>query len=403
MNQKTFKLLTATLALGVCGYLAYHVSQRKVADIPDTEASVENDTNDDDAEERRRELESLTLGSFGTTMVKDDSEPDQDAVGARDISLRVGVIGGTPMRTDLTAMESFPFEKNELFRTYRGANDRACRLIVPGVAVSPPLTQTRRNQGGSLGRMTAMTIGLNFDTAGTKKLPAVTRGQVTKYFAEHRLAVQPVLHRDSQNRPYFGTDCQAAFFELERPGMTVKAEPMISIAVGRFRALGLVPDVSEEDTPRDDILGRTLALAFTFQQKDETVTGAADASRVAMEVLLLHLTPDCTADDPQVQAFVTSDDRTNLHRLDTNGMRLNGPTPVITADVRFNKTKLMGMYPDDPVVSGIDFRSTGILSMDTIKRLSTTTSDRPAISITEILDQFGKLAGEPMSNLSITQ
>ncbi|MEL6105441.1 MAG: hypothetical protein AAFU85_05370 [Planctomycetota bacterium] len=393
MDQKTLKRLTALLAIGVSGYLGYHFTQSGPgASSNDAVTNVV----DDDAADRRKELENLTLGSFGTAIDADAGGNDAESSTARDISLRVGVIGATPDRGDVTTMNAFPFEKGEVFRSYRSAADRACRLIVPGVAVSPPLTRTARGgQSGNLGRMTAMTIGLTFDAGGTKKLPAVTRGQVTKYFADHRLAVQPVLHRDAQNRPYFGTDCQAAFFELQRPGMTVKAEPMISIAVGRFRALGLVPDAVDAETPRDDILGRTLALAFTFQQRDDTVTGAADASKTAMELLLLHLTADCTADDPQVQVFVTSDDRTNLHRLETQGMRLNGPTPAITADVRFKKTKLMGMYPDDPVVSGIDFRSTGILSMDTIKRLSDATKDRPALSMTEILDQFGKLVGQP--------
>lgn len=393
MDQKTLKLLTALLAIGVSGYLGYHFTQ---ADSTGAAKDATTQVTDTDAADRRKELQNLTLGSFGTKMDADVESADAKPSAARDISLRVGVIGATPDRGDITTMDAFPFEKVDLFRSYRAAADRACRLIVPGVAVSPPLARTaREGQSGSLGRMTAMTIGLTFDAEGTKKLPAVTRGQVNKYFADHRLAVQPVLHRDAQDRPYFGTDCQAAFFELERPGMTVKAESMISIAVGRFRALGLVPDAVDAVAPRDDILGRTLALAFTFQQKDETVTGAADASKTAMELLLLHLTADCTADDPQVQVFVTSDDRTNLHRLDTQGMRLNGPTPAITADVRFKKTKLMGMYPDDPVVSGIDFRSTGILSMDTIKRLSDATKDRPALSMTEILDQFGKLVGQP--------
>ena len=112
-----------------------------------------------------------------------------------------------------------------------------------------------------------------------------------------------------------------------------------------------------------------------------------------MELLLLHLTPDSTADDLSIQVFVTSDERTNLHRLDTDGIRLNSPTATISADVQFNQTVLLGMYPADPVVTGIRYRSSGILSMDTIKRLSMADGERSAVSLTEVLDQFSKLAG----------
>ncbi|MCO8124053.1 hypothetical protein NHH03_20075 [Stieleria sp. TO1_6] len=394
MDQKHLKLLTVLAGLALAIYLITYVVQNQfnvsVAEQPTVE-TVE----DPDALAKREALREMTLGSFGAPTASKDSELDGDQevnLGRSPLSLRVGVIGATPARDEVTSFSQFPYARSEVRKAYTNSRDRACRLLVSGVTVSPPLSKPRPGETGTLGRLTVLTIGLEFDQSGPRKLPAVTRGQVNKYFADHRLAVQPVLYHDANNRPYFGTDCQAAFFELDRPGMTVDAEPMIKISVSRFRALGVVGDVNQSGTA-SDIVGRTLALAFTFAKKDQTVTGASDRAETITEILLLHLTPECTADEPEIKVFVTSDARTNLHRLETRGMRLNSPVPLISADIQFNRTVLMGMYPADPVVSGIRYRSAGILSMETIRRLSQADGERPAVSLTEILDQFGKLVG----------
>lgn len=402
MDQKLLKFATIALLIGLAAFLGWKtVERRQESDTPSTNTSKQ--PADPDAAAKRAALAEVQLGTFGQS--RESSGDDGDGADGRSslernpLTLRVGVIGATPSRDDVTAIMEFPYQRTDVRRAYANSRDRACRLLVPGVAVSPPLTKWRPNQAGTLGRTTVLTIGLEFDPTGPKKLPVVTRGQVIKYFEKHRLAIQPVIYHDANGRPYFGTDCQAAFYELERPGMTVNAESMISIAVGRFRALGIVGGAVAGGAT-EDILGRTLALAFTFAQKDTTITGASDMAMTVTELLLLHLSPDCTADDPEIQVFVTSEQRTNLHRLETRGLRLNSPAPTISADIQFNKTVLMGMYPADPVVSGIRYRSAGILSMETIKRLGQVDGERPAVSLTEILDQFGKLAGTAPATLA---
>ncbi|MCA9136996.1 MAG: hypothetical protein KDB00_09555 [Planctomycetales bacterium] len=393
MDQKLLKFATIALLVGVVAFLGWHAFKNSQESDAST-IDVASKPSDPDAAAKRAALDNVQLGTFGHSgeSTEESQRSDGSSNFQRDaLTLRVGVIGATPSRDEVTAIMQFPHDRTDVRRAYAEARDRACRLLVPGVAVSPPLTKLLLNQAGTLGRTTVLAIGLEYDSTGPKKLPAVTRGQVVKYFEKHRLAVQPMIYHDANGRPYFGTDCQAAFYELARPGLTVNAEAMIAVAVGRFRALGIVGGAATEGTS-GDILGRTLALAFTFAQKDETITGASDAALTVTELLLLHLSPDCTADDPEIQVFVTSDQRSNLHRLETRGLRLNSPTPTISADIQFNKTVLMGMYPADPVVSGIRYRSSGILSMDTIKRLGKADGQRPAVSLTEILDQFGKLA-----------
>lgn len=402
MDQKHLKIATLLALGGLIAFLGYRTFQSVSVPGPVAQEPSTRDT-DPDAAAKRAALEQTTLGTFGASTVTSETNGELDdssneLPADQTLTLRVGAIGATPMRDQVTLLSEFPYQRNQVRLAYARSRDRACRLLVSGVPVSAPLQPPTDGRIGTLGRKTVLTIGLEYDTTGPKKLPAVTRGQINKYFAKHRLAIQPVLYHDSQNRPYFGTDCQAAFYELQRPGLTVKAEPMIEASVSRFRALGIVGDA--ESGAADDILGRTLALAFTFVQKDETLTGAADKTKATLELLLLHLTPTCTADEPEIQVYVTSDERMNLHRLETRGLTLNAISPTISSDIQFNKAILMGMYPADPVVSGIRYRSAGILAMDTIKRLSGRDGNRrggdaanTALSLTEILDQFGKLAG----------
>ncbi|KAA5546969.1 hypothetical protein FYK55_00675 [Roseiconus nitratireducens] len=400
MDQNFLKPATILILIVLVVYLAIHRIRNTAPDVKQTSRSLlVNEFSDPEAAAKRKALEETTLGSFRELEERRqaESKTKNKASLQRDLTLRIGAIGATPSRDEITILSKFPYANSEVRTAYSNAIDRTCRLLVPGIAVAPPLVKPESGQGGTLGRLSVLTIGLEYDDSGPRELPAVTRGQVIQYFDDHRLAVQPMLYYDTENRPYFGTDCQAAFFELDRPGLTVPAEPMIETAIGRFRALGIV-GADRDDVNEDEILGRTLALAFTFVKTDPTISGEADRPITTTELLLLHLTPTCTADNPEVQVFVTSDDRANLHRLETDGLQLNAGLPTISADVQFNKTVLMGMYPADPVVSGIHFRSAGILSTDTLRRLSQTEEDKPTVSLTEILDRFGSLAGASSSD-----
>ncbi|WP_430452899.1 hypothetical protein [Rhodopirellula europaea] len=326
----------------------------------------------------------LSLGSFAQPSLSSESGEQP----AGELTLRVGKIGSAPRRDEITVLKSLPNSERDWTRAYTMAKGNSCRLIAPGASVSAPLSMARSGQHGELGRTSAITIGLEMASQGRQKLPSVTRQQVDQYFEDHRLSVQPKLYYDEEKRVYFGTDCLAAFFEIERPGYTIEPEPMINVAVSRFRTLGIV-GVSEES---GILLGRTLALMFAFEKSDDTVSGVADGGRQALELMLLHLPQDSTADDFDIEVYITSDERTNLHRLDLGNEAVNSPLPTISSEVRFDKMILMGMYPAEPVVTKIHFRSAGILSMEMVTRLTRGTSERTGMSLTEILDEFGKLA-----------
>lgn len=400
-NQTFLKILSGVLVVVVGGLLA--ISALRPGEQK-ANASTQS-ANSVDAIQKPVSLEDMSLGAFRSEAT--GGRPKAASTGGASptkLTLRVGVIGSTPHRNEVTMIDRLPIKESTVRRAYRDAEPRACRMLIAGASVSPPRSSSQIGNVGTFGRMSAMTIGLELDADGRSKLPVVIRGQVDNYLAKHRLSIQPVLYHDNQGQLYFGTDCQAAFFKLSSPGITVKAEPMIEMSVRRFRALGVVGSGSVAGSEAVSlnsvgVLGRTLAMSFQFEKAESTTAFASDRSRFATELMLLHIPAGSTVDNPEVQLFITSDDRKTLHRLNTRGERLNSPMPTISAKVRFEKTILMGMYPSDPVVTGMRYRSEGVVSMDVIDRMTSETKSEDGstknLSVTEVLDQFGIISGGP--------
>lgn len=411
LNNQTFlKIASAAMALVVVGLLGISIvgqKDRRSASVAPNDGSEINSTANSDSDREESSpatLEDLSLGSFGASKNGDESgdEFDDEDSGEgeakparKDLTLRIGVIGSTPDRDEVTTINELPIQESLVRRAYNQSESRACRMLIPDASVSPPRSIPPIGQSGTFGRLSSLTIGLELSSSGSSKLPTTVRNQVERYFADHRLSIQPVLYYDKTGKLYFGTDCQAGFYKIDNPYLTVEAEPMIETAVGRFRALGVVgsQDTSSIDIDSAATLGRTLAMAFQFERAATTTAFASKRSRFATELLLLHIPAGTTVGDPKVQLFITSDDRKTLHRLDTSGERLSSPIPTISATVRFEKTILMGMYPSSPVVTEINYRSEGVVSIDSIVRMTQPTdsddSTSQAMTVTEVLDQFG--------------
>ncbi len=343
-----------------------------------------------------------------------DSGDAKSAARPTEISLRVGKIAATPGRDEISTIQNLPMLDAEINRMYAGARAATCRILTPGAAVIPNVTPPQPHQPSTIGRIPSITVGLEMASEGRSKLPAVTRGQVDAYFQQHRLSIQPVVYCDASGQYYFGTDCQAAFFEVERPGTALQPEPMVESAVARFRSLGVFRSVqnsmlvskenaTSDSAPVKSSAGRTLVMAFTFEKSNQLVSGVGGGDRQATELILFHLpersddvdvgaSDRSAAPDVGMEVFITSDDRRTLNRLDLQSTDVNSPLPTISADIRFDKMILMGMYPSEPVVTQIHYRSAGVLSMELVQRLINGTGDRASMELSEILDQFTLLS-----------
>ncbi len=426
MNQLYLKIGCVIVTGVLIAMLAGKIDLQPTDTAPNTtvkqeplqqEQRQQDQTTLDAPHHRETELASLQTGRIaeGSDAVDPDRrEHDRSTDRPVDVSLRVGKIAATPGRDEITQIQTLPLLDSQIQRLYAISKAASCRMLTPGAAVQPNLTAPAPGQASTIGRVPSITVGLEMAEEGRNKLPMVTRGQVDNYFRIHRLSIQPVVYCDASGQYYFGTDCQAAFFELDRPGTAISPEPMIESAVARFRSLGVFTSSETESSASTKKLdtseptsspetGRTLVMAFTFEKSDQLVSSVGSSDRQATELLLFHLPQRQTnaADDKpnragvpdiELEVFITSDDRRTLNRLDLQGSEVNSPVPTISADIRFDKMILMGMYPSEPVVTQIHYQSAGVLSMDLVKNLMNGTSDRSSISLSAILDQFTLLS-----------
>lgn len=405
-QQQQLKIGTICVALVLAGLVGSQLKN-----------GFESNATRESAAPQKREAISLELGKIGSTAENDqqnsaDSPTSRPKVGA----LRVGRIGATPTLEEIQSLRQLPLLDSQIKRAYALAKSMTCRMLTPGASVQPSASLPPEGESGTVGRVPAITIGLTMDPSGRSKLPAVTRGQVDEYFAKHRLSIQPIVYSDETGQLYFGTDCQAAFYEIERPGIAIKAEPMIESAVERFRSLGIASPVEKSEETNSSVAswladetGRTLVMAFSFEEADLTISSIGQGGRKVTELLFFHLPtsqPESSAERDTVNArnpismevFLTSDERRTLHRLDLPGWNLNSPTPNILADVRFDKMILMGLYPAEPVVTDIHYRSAGIISMELVTQLMSGLKKQTAMSLDEVLDQFGLLSGAQIAD-----
>ncbi|TWT64609.1 hypothetical protein CA85_37420 [Allorhodopirellula solitaria] len=358
-------------------------------------------------------------GSDGAANEPGDAMPDSPQT---QVALRVGKIASTPERSEIHRIQTLPMMESEIRRLYARAKASSCRMVTAGGSVQPNSPPPLPGQASTIGRVPSITVGLEMAREGRSKLPTVTRSQVDEYFRKHRLSIQPVVYADPTGQYYFGTDCQAAFFESERPGIAIQPEPMIESAVARFRSLGVFSSAQSEDSRfaksspagSQPDAGRTLVMAFTFEKGDQLVSGVGAANRQSTELLFFHL-PDHTsvnvdqprgrASDPEVpmDVFITSDDRRTLNRLDLQSTDINSPMPTISADIRFDKMILLGMYPAEPVVTKIHYRAAGVVSMELVTKMMQGSGDRSSMSLSEILDQFALLSQSRSTPDSVTR
>ncbi len=296
--------------------------------------------------------------------------------------LVVGVMGATPTIDQIHSIIEVPWQESQINRAFNQSKDFACKLLLAETAVKPPLSRLPLGRRGVMGRMAAVTVGLEIDSAADLKLPTASAGAIREYLIQHRLAIEPIVFQDEKGNAYFGTDCRAAFYQIAYPTSTIKAEPLIEEAIGKFRAIGVLREGANAD-------GRTLVMAFRYvdsTQKDGLVSAKP---KDVTELLFLHLAESSPDKLPKLEVFATTNSRQNLHRLvtDTDSV-IQDPLPTISASIRFDNFILMGLYPAKPVVTGIRLRSSGVISYDTIMKLTKTGSEKDRVTFQSLLDQF---------------
>lgn len=300
--------------------------------------------------------------------------------------LMTGVSPAVPEVRTMPVVRSVPWERQALGREFRRAGAQlSCSLLEPGVSVIQPLIAPTPGTAGPIGRQSAFSLNLEIDPAAKSNLPRVTRGAIESYLSSHQLTIQPVYYHTVEGKPFFGPQIRAAFVAVASPDKTTEAEDMIVAAIRELRTLGIYWDAETPFVPEQ---ARTMILAFKYSLDTNIAGTGKSKSDQEYELLFLHLLKDSSATAPKLAVFATSNGRTDLNLLETSDPMSTQQKAVIAARVRFGEFNMMGMYPANPVVTGVFHQAQLSLPVDSVKALLEGFATGKPRSLPDVLDEL---------------
>ncbi|MFO1003945.1 MAG: hypothetical protein U0936_26820 [Planctomycetaceae bacterium] len=275
-----------------------------------------------------------------------------------------GVSSKVPIAEDYKILKTIPWKLSAVQASYRAAGvESACVLLETGTDVIQPLVDSATGTSGALGRRCAFSIRLQLGKELGEGLPSVTRGIIEDYLKAHQLTIQPSFYHDEQSQLILSPVIRASFVRLDTPALAASAEPMIAKSIAELRTLGAYWNDTTEFSPA---LCRTLILGFQYTLDVEGVAAKPNTQR-EYELVFLHLLKDATVAHPKLAVFATSDARTQFHLLEATNPESVEQSASITADVRFADSKMLGMYPEAPVVTKVRHRALLTIPADLVQ------------------------------------
>jgi hypothetical protein len=300
--------------------------------------------------------------------------------------LMTGVNSLVPKARDIPVVREIPWTLQELARDFRRAGtEMSCRMLEPGIEIIQPLAEPTEGSERALGRRVAFTMSLEVDPAAKSTLPRVTRGAIESYLESHQLTIQTVLYQNVNSELFFGPQVLAGFVAVERPDRTCEPEAMVTASIKELRTLGLYWDKATELVPSQ---ARTLVLAFRYRLQNDVLAKRGPVADQEYELLFLHLLKDSTTSHPNLAVFTTSNARTELSLLDATDPLSTQQDSVIAARVRFGEFNMMGMYPSNPIVTGVFHKAQISLPVDSFKALMEGFASGAPRSLPDVLDEL---------------
>jgi len=308
----------------------------------------------------------------------------------------------------LPVLKEIPWRSSEVAAMFSNHSARPCRLLPAEVSVNFAMDESLPGDGSmKIQRTTAFLIGLAVDSRARAKLPVVSKATIENYLDENRLAIQPEVCRDQKGTFQLTGQVYAAFFSRKSPSLTGSPEPMIVEATKNLRVLGMLPassktnqpespfalpgeePVSPNDPPNGENLPRTLVMAFSYMRDTSTTSLLTLGPEPAYELIFLHLLPQSApAAQPEMAVFATSDGCTRFQELNLSRQDQGGSDPAVQANVRFEKFKLLGQYPADPIVTSLSNRIRSNLSLEELQKRISSRTEPVGTALQLVLDEL---------------
>lgn len=284
----------------------------------------------------------------------------------------------------LPSLAEIPWDRRELDKTFKRAASRVCQLLRPSELVSP-VYATVASGNSQKRRLNALTIGLKMDPRAVKSLPRLSKSTIESYLRDHLLAVQPGFFVSGQGSAMFSGDVHCAFFARQTPHSTIQPEPMIVQALQGLRVLGVFRPTSENGLESQ---ARTAVMAFRFTSDDlATQTGLSGTDKTEFELLFVHVLPSENG-QTELAVFATANGRKDLQELELDDPSNVTSYPSIVATIRFEEFTMMGLYPANPVVTGVHNRVLRSLPVTEVQDRLEGRNGQTKILLSDLLDEL---------------
>jgi len=283
-------------------------------------------------------------------------------------------------------LKSVPWETTEIEEILKSFRAGSCQLLPPNTDVFPLPVEIGEITNPIMNfRKGSIIVGLAMDPAAQRQLPKLSKGEIEGYLARHMLTLQATIFRNREGQVSFAGPVNAAFVAKSAPRTTIAPEKMIQDAIGRIKLLGIL----SENESLEDKSARTLVFSFAYE-RDMQGTGIVPLTTTDYELFFLHLIKDEAAifTEPSIITFATTEGRKNFVEI-----KPSETAPNITASIRFNDFKLMGLYPANPVVTAVKSQSVFSALVDDIRNRLRGDIGLPPITLSQLLDEIHQSAG----------
>ncbi|WP_437185189.1 hypothetical protein SH668x_002286 [Planctomicrobium sp. SH668] len=296
--------------------------------------------------------------------------------------------------SSLVKLDHIPWDTNSLRSEFSNPTSRACQVIAPNLPANPSLLDAEKVDGKLVSQFfSAFTVGLTLDASARAKMNGIIKVPVESYLSKHQLIIQPELCRTREGEFIFTGNVRGAFVSKVSRNTTEDAHQMIRDAVKSFRILGVVPGAQDGVTGAS--LPRTLVMAFGYsRQRFDESSAFRTVDEEEFELIFLHLLPKQESQfKPSLAVFVTTDGRTNLQELDIRDSAIRSNDASVTASIMFRDFTLLGVYPANPVVTGLTNQSRSSVSVDDLRRKIDGSEAAEATVLGQLLDSMHSLPG----------
>lgn len=208
------------------------------------------------------------------------------------------------------------------YLTYRDTREYATR--------TPPPT-TRRH---------VLSVGLDMLSTDQRDLPKLTRGRILGYLKENYLSVQARVRKDPDTGTlYLHHRPVAATVRFRGLPLTQDFIDPVAASIKDMRSLGLFLEDGEEPIPKNL---RTLVIAHKAVWA--VTTNARTTLDPRFEFVLIRAR-DTGSDQLDLHAFVTIENRTQLHYVRPSEQPLRPDDCCLKATVNFIEFSHAGLYP----------------------------------------------------------